>query len=626
MLQSGEIYIIAFLLLFSYFQWLRFKRRRLMDEEIMHNIRELAAVSTLQLLGERIIRYLANRMGFLFGELLIFNPEQGTFSSIYRIKTKKGADVYAQDREISDNIFITSGLLHINIYSPLLIWLEDKNQIIENKKVLNNLYDYQNKEEMRNYFESLEIDLLVPLVLNYSLIGLIHLGGKQKKKKIFSLKGLLFRFLSLKGYKKNFFLDRWRFYASTIFSHALLYNRVIALNEELESRVRARTRELEEATAHLIQSEKMASVGLLVAGVSHEINTPIGVARGSVENILRTNQKIMQNVMDVVRSPWTMRDLMIFFKLLNIVFLHSRQHKLTGKKRFLLEQELEEKIALQLNHRPRTRENFKRQHVNDFDEIIQLIIDFQLEEHLPELLFLASRFPYPLIVSFYENIGNWKDNIDNIDFAVQNVVRIVKALKIYSRTDPGIVQFVPIKDGIENTLIILHNSLKKISNLDIKISEEHRIYCYAEELNQVWTNIIMNAISAIEESIELKILSSDNSTLEIESFEYERHPFFDDGESTYPVYTDLVDNDYRGPWLSVRIRDNGVGMDESVISRIFEPFFTTKSHSEGTGLGLGIVTNIVKKHNGQIFVRSSLHKGSEFNILLAKNWLNNRIS
>jgi signal transduction histidine kinase len=137
--------------------------------------------------------------------------------------------------------------------------------------------------------------------------------------------------------------------------------------------------------------------------------------------------------------------------------------------------------------------------------------------------------------------------------------------------DQAPVQSVDVREGLDNTLIILHNKLKKGVIVHREYDEDlQAIQAYASELNQVWTNIIDNAIDAMH------------------------------GEGVL-----IVRARSEGDWVVVEIEDNGPGIPEEIQSKIFDPFFTTKSPGEGTGLGLNISRNlIVQKHHGLISVKS----------------------
>jgi signal transduction histidine kinase len=154
-----------------------------------------------------------------------------------------------------------------------------------------------------------------------------------------------------------------------------------------------------------------------------------------------------------------------------------------------------------------------------------------------------------------------------IKTSTARISELVGAIKEYSYMDQASVQDVDVHKGLENTLLILKYKLRK---KNIAVTREYaealpRIKAYGSELNQVWTNLIANAIDAMPERGRLKLRTG-------------REP------------TDIL----------VEIRDNGSGISEAVRSRIFEPFFTTKPVGEGTGLGLDTVARIVRKHHGNI--------------------------
>ncbi|MEN3325491.1 MAG: hypothetical protein V7638_298 [Acidobacteriota bacterium] len=154
-----------------------------------------------------------------------------------------------------------------------------------------------------------------------------------------------------------------------------------------------------------------------------------------------------------------------------------------------------------------------------------------------------------------------------IKTSTARISELVGAIKEYSYMDQASVQEVDVHKGLENTLLILKYKLrKKKIELTREYAEElPRIKAYGSELNQVWTNLIVNAVDAMSEGGKLKVRTK-------------REP------------TDIL----------VEICDNGAGISETVKSRIFEPFFTTKAVGEGTGLGLDTVARIVRKHRGNI--------------------------
>jgi signal transduction histidine kinase len=154
-----------------------------------------------------------------------------------------------------------------------------------------------------------------------------------------------------------------------------------------------------------------------------------------------------------------------------------------------------------------------------------------------------------------------------IKIGTARISELVGAIKEYSYMDQASVQQVDVHKGLESTLLILKYKLRK---KNIALTREYaedlpRIKAYGSELNQVWTNLIVNAIEAMDEGGKLKV-------------------------RTRKEPTDIL----------VEIRDNGSGIPETVKTRVFEPFFTTKAVGEGTGLGLDTVARIVRKHRGNI--------------------------
>jgi signal transduction histidine kinase len=161
--------------------------------------------------------------------------------------------------------------------------------------------------------------------------------------------------------------------------------------------------------------------------------------------------------------------------------------------------------------------------------------------------------------------------LTDLNLGTGRITEIVRALKTYTYMDQAPVQSVDVREGLDDTLIILRNKLKGRITVHREYAPDlPSIQAYGGELNQVWTNIIDNAIDAMV------------------------------GEGSIVIRTFIQD-----PWLVVQIEDDGPGIPEEAQSRIFDPFFTTKAPGEGTGLGLNISRNlIVQKHQGEISMSS----------------------
>lgn len=166
---------------------------------------------------------------------------------------------------------------------------------------------------------------------------------------------------------------------------------------------------------------------------------------------------------------------------------------------------------------------------------------------------------------------------------------IVKSLRVFSRVDEATLKFADINEGVESTMVILNSLVKDKINVHKNYGDIPVIECYAGKLNQVFLNILSNAIYAIDK----KFGESFGGNLEIVTGIYE--------EETS---------------IFIRITDNGIGIPDNVKDKIFEPFFTTKDVGEGTGLGMSIAYKTVEKHNGKIIVESEEGVGTTFNIII----------
>jgi PAS domain S-box-containing protein len=229
--------------------------------------------------------------------------------------------------------------------------------------------------------------------------------------------------------------------------------------------------------------------------------------------------------------------------------------------------------------------------------------------HLVELY--AKHYPEP-VAEIAEHIEDMDLDFIAEDFSkllasmkegAQRISEIVQSLRNFSRLDEMECKQVNIHEGIDNTLLILkHRLAQQPSRPEIQIIQEYGqlplVECYPSQLNQVFMNIISNAIDALEEG---------NASW----------PIGDEEENTnYPLPTIHIRTQVNEQnWVVIRIADNGSGLNPAVVPRIFDPFFTTKPPGKGTGLGLSISYQIVvEKHGGQLQCHSVPDRGAEFAI------------
>ncbi|MEM7772258.1 MAG: GAF domain-containing protein [Cyanobacteria bacterium P01_A01_bin.37] len=186
---------------------------------------------------------------------------------------------------------------------------------------------------------------------------------------------------------------------------------------------------------------------------------------------------------------------------------------------------------------------------------------------------------------------------ESVQFGTERIQEIVSALRTFSRIDEAELKEIDVHQSLDSTLVLLENRLKEQSEYPtIRVIKDYRdlplVQCYPGPLNQVFMNILSNAIDALEQKIEQQTYQ--------ERIDY---------PSQITLRTDLIDD----RWIEVAIADNGSGISQEIQQQIFDPFFTTKSIGKGTGLGLSISYQIVsERHRGKLACCSNLGTGTEF--------------
>jgi signal transduction histidine kinase len=187
--------------------------------------------------------------------------------------------------------------------------------------------------------------------------------------------------------------------------------------------------------------------------------------------------------------------------------------------------------------------------------------------------------------------------ISSINLGAQRIQEIVKSMRIFSRLDEADVKAVNIHEGIDSTLTILQHRLKaKPEQPETELVKDYGqlppVECHAGQLNQVFMNILSNAIDALDEFNQQRSFA-----------EIKEHP------NRIQISTKVIDDN----WVAIYISDNGRGVCETIEAKLFDPFFTTKPIGKGTGLGLSISYQIiVEKHGGRLYCQAIAGKGIEF--------------
>ncbi|MFB2833208.1 ATP-binding protein [Floridanema evergladense] len=293
-------------------------------------------------------------------------------------------------------------------------------------------------------------------------------------------------------------------------------------SQSLEEKVEQRTEELQsknsqlkqtllhlqQTQTQLVHSEKMSSLGQLVAGIAHEINNPANFIHGNLTHL--------QNYV---------QDLLLLIQLYQQYYPDS-------------------------------------------------VPEIQAEAQRVDLEFMQADLPKML---------------SSIRSGTERIRQIVLSLRNFSRMDEAEFKSVNIHEGIDSTLLILHHRLVgRAERPEIKVVKDYGdlplVECYPGQLNQVFMNILTNAIDAVEESTPTN-------------------------HKQITIRTSVIDRQ----WVQIAIADNGVGIPPEIQPYIFNPFFTTKPIGKGTGMGMSISYQIVtKKHGGKLEFFSTLGKGSEF--------------
>jgi predicted ATPase/signal transduction histidine kinase/tRNA A-37 threonylcarbamoyl transferase component Bud32 len=324
-------------------------------------------------------------------------------------------------------------------------------------------------------------------------------------------------------------------------------------NEELANTLKKLKRTQDE----LIQQEKMAALGQLVAGVAHEVNTPLGAIRSSIGHIsdfLNHNLLQLPSFLENLSRERQQN----FFALLHKSTQSSNQLSLLSSRE---KRQLKRQLIGQL----------EAEEIAEADIVADILVDMNIYDELEALFPLLKEPNSEQILNMAYQLVSTRQSAQTISTATDKAAKVVFALKTYARYDhSGQKVLASLTEGLETVLTLYNNQLKQ----GIKVIRHYEdglpaVLCHPDELNQVWTNLIHNAIQAM----------NNKGTLGVKVRQQ---------------------NDR----LCVSITDSGMGIPEEIRDKIFQPFFTTKPSGEGSGLGLDIVRKIVEKHSGTIAFES----------------------
>lgn len=336
--------------------------------------------------------------------------------------------------------------------------------------------------------------------------------------------------------------------------------------EEME----ATLQNLRKTQSQLIHSEKMGALGNLIAGIAHEINTPIGAIRASVDNISVSLDSSINSLYRLF-TRLTKHDLMAFLRIMDLI--GEKPATLTSKEK----RQIKRKVLQEL----------KEANIDNAFSVADLLMYLNVYDHTNDIIALfRNTSDAEFILKALKDVYSIRKNSDNIEMAVDKASKVVFALKKFTHKDQGEEQKekTNLLDNIETVLTLHYNQIKQGIEVVTNYDKIPLINCYPDCLVQVWTNLISNAIQAM----------NNQGTLSID--------VKDLGES-----------------VKVCIADTGCGIPEENLKKIFEPFFTTKKAGEGTGIGLDLVKGILDKHNAKLDLKSEVGVGTTFCIELPIN-------
>ena len=363
-----------------------------------------------------------------------------------------------------------------------------------------------------------QIDIAIPIKRSNKLYALMILGKSENKQEYLSedlnVLGILANQTAI-AIENNIYIEETKNLIKKV-TEAEVQKKYVKELEEKNQSLQKLYRTLQETQSQLIQSEKMASLGQLVAGVAHELNNPI--------SFIYANMKELENYINAIEE------------ILKLLLSNINKSDLQEKLRSTVSR-LEEKYDL---------------------EFIQKDIHSLINESVE---------------------------------GGRRVKEVVQNLRNFSRLDEGDIKPVDIHEGLNSTLLLLNNEIKNRIEIIKDYGELPKVECHPGHINQVFMNLLLNSIQAIEAEGKIWISSkTDNGQVEI------------------------------------IIKDSGKGIPQNIKDKIFDPFFTTKPVGKGTGLGLNICYNIIKNHHGEIYVESEEGEGTTFHIRLPAKMKKGKVS
>jgi signal transduction histidine kinase len=322
--------------------------------------------------------------------------------------------------------------------------------------------------------------------------------------------------------------------------------------EETKSKFQVAISDLRASQKYMIQTEKMAALGQLVEGVAHEINTPMGAIKASADNIDVSMKDLLTYAPALIQSL----DIELLNKVQEMTLLSGKNNSLSTK-----DERLRKKDLVHF---------YESKGFKNFEEIVEFLTTLKMPDIDDSFDLIWKHEKSNDIMKLIYDLGGLRLKSKTISSAVDKTSKIVYALKNYTyRDSSGNKTKVDVKSTIDTVLVIYENYLNNGITLEKNIEDVSKLECFADQLTQVWTNLLFNSIQAMNAK----------GKIEIHLYQKEGAIFF-------------------------TISDNGPGIPTEIQEKIFLPFFTTKVGGEGSGMGLYITKQIVERHKGSITLKS----------------------
>ena len=309
--------------------------------------------------------------------------------------------------------------------------------------------------------------------------------------------------------------------------------------------------DLEKAQSDLLNKERLSTLGVLIAGIAHEINSPLGAIKASGENLEQLFKESFEEIIWQLQSNEILLAIELF-----------RQRKVF----YLTTKEERERVQGLM----RNLEGLKMDK-SDRNYYARSLVQMGIMEISPSIEKILKQTNARQIIRLALNFSLVYKSIRTTTISADQSSKVVKALNVFAHgnVNAEITEF-NLKESFETVITIFWNKIKQGATVINDIPEDIFVCGYADELTQVWTNLINNALYASANKCTIHIRYNEDSVNHI-----------------------------------IRISNNGPQIPPEIIGRIFEPFFTTKARGEGTGLGLNIVQGVIEKHNGKIHCDST---------------------